>query len=43
VQATAEGKPFSVGDLNQLIEVARPGIQQLLAHQRSVLKFEPPV
>ena len=40
VQATAEGKPFSVGDLNKLIEVARPGIQQLLAIQRSILKFE---
>ena len=40
VQATAEGKPFSVGDLNRLIEVARPGIQQLLAVQRSILKFE---
>jgi ribonuclease PH len=40
VQATAEGKPFGVGDLNNLIEVARPGIQQLLAIQRSILKFE---
>jgi ribonuclease PH len=40
VQATAEGKPFSVGDLNKLIEVARPGIHQLLAIQRSILKFE---
>jgi ribonuclease PH len=42
VQATAEGKPFSVGDLNQLIEIARPGIQQLLALQRSLLKLELP-
>jgi len=41
VQATAEGKPFSLGDLNKLIEVARPGIQQLLSTQRSILKFEP--
>jgi ribonuclease PH len=41
VQATAEGKPFSVGDLNQLIETARPGIQQLLALQRSILKLDP--
>jgi ribonuclease PH len=41
VQATAEGKPFSVDDLNKLIEVARPAIQQLLAIQRSILKFEP--
>jgi ribonuclease PH len=41
VQATAEGKPFSVDNLNKLIEAARPGIQQLLAMQRSILKFEP--
>jgi len=41
VQATAEGQPFSVGDLDRLIEVARPAIQQLLAIQRSILKFEP--
>jgi ribonuclease PH len=41
VQATAEGKPFSVGHLNKLIEVAWPGIQQLLALQRSILKLEP--
>lgn len=41
VQATAEGKPFSIADLNKLIEVARPGIEQLLAVQRSILKFEP--
>jgi ribonuclease PH len=42
VQATAEGKPFSQSELNGLIEVARPGIQQLLDLQRSILKFEPP-
>jgi len=42
VQATAEGKPFSMGELARLIEVARPGIQQLLDLQRSILKFEPP-
>jgi ribonuclease PH len=42
VQATAEGKPFSVDDLNKLIEVARPGIQQLLAAQRSILKLDLP-
>jgi len=42
VQATAEGKPFSLIDLNKLIETARPGIQQLLSIQRSILKFEPP-
>jgi len=41
VQATAEGKPFTLGDLNRLIEVARPGIQELLTMQRSILKLEP--
>jgi len=41
VQATAEGKPFTLANLNKLVEVARPGIQQLLALQRSILKFEP--
>jgi len=42
VQATAEGKPFSASELNKLIEMARPGIQQLLAMQRSILKLELP-
>ena len=41
VQATAEGKPFSLDNLNTLIEVARPGIEKLLAVQRSILKLEP--
>ncbi|SPE22187.1 Ribonuclease PH [Acidobacteriia bacterium SbA2] len=41
VQATAEGKPFSLEDLNKLIEVARPGIEKLLAVQCSILKLEP--
>jgi ribonuclease PH len=40
VQATAEGKPFSLADLNKLIEVARPGIEKLLGAQRSILKLE---
>jgi ribonuclease PH len=43
VQATAEGKPFSMAELTKLIEVARPAIEQLLAVQRSILKFEPPL
>ncbi|HLI35352.1 MAG TPA: ribonuclease PH [Terriglobia bacterium] len=42
VQATAEGQPYNVEDLNRLIEVARPGIQKLLAVQRSVLKLDFP-
>lgn len=39
VQATAEGYPFSVNELNRLIEAARPGIQKLLAVQQSILKI----
>jgi len=42
LQATAEGKPFSQTALNGLIDVARPGIQQLLERQRSILKFQFP-
>lgn len=40
VQATAEGRPFSQEELNQLTELARPAIQKLLALQRSILKVE---
>ncbi len=40
VQATAEGQTFSVQKLNELIEVARPGIQTLLEVQRNILKAE---
>ena len=38
-QATAEGRTFSVEDLNKLIELARPAIQQLIEVQKSILKF----
>ena len=40
VQATAEGKPYTVDDLNRLIELARTGIERLLALERSMLKME---
>jgi len=40
VQATAEGTPFSQEELNRLIDVARPGIDQLLAIQKSILKLD---
>ncbi|HEV2177902.1 MAG TPA: ribonuclease PH [Terriglobia bacterium] len=40
VQATAEGKPYTVEDLNHLIDLARPGIEHLLVAQRSILKLE---
>jgi ribonuclease PH len=38
-QATAEGSTFSVEDLNKLIELARPAIEQLIAVQKSILKL----
>jgi len=37
-QATAEGRTFSVGDLNKLIELARPAIHHLIEVQKSILK-----
>jgi ribonuclease PH len=40
-QATAEGRTFSVEDLNQLIELARPAINHLVEVQKSILKFAP--
>jgi ribonuclease PH len=42
VQATAEGRAFSMDDLNRLIEVTRPAIQKLQAMQRSILNLELP-
>jgi ribonuclease PH len=38
-QATAEGKTFSVDDLNQLIDLARPAINHLVEVQKSILKL----
>ena len=40
VQATAEGKTFTVEQMNQLIDVARSGIQKLLEVQKAILKVE---
>ena len=37
-QATAEGRTFSVEDLNKLIELARPAINHLIEVQKSILK-----
>jgi ribonuclease PH len=37
VQATAEGKPYTVTELNRLIEVARPAIERLFEEQRRLL------
>ena len=43
VQATAEGSPYSLEDLNRLVEAARPGIQKLLEVQRAILRIDLPV
>jgi ribonuclease PH len=40
-QATAEGRTFSVEDLNQLIDLARPAINHLIEVQKSILKLVP--
>ncbi len=38
LQGTAEGKPFSRPDLKKMLEVAEPGISNLLAAQIGVLQ-----
>ncbi len=40
IQATAEGRPFSMEQLNKLVELARPAIQKILAVQQSTLKIQ---
>ncbi len=40
VQATAEGRPFNVDQLANLLDLARPAIQKLVDLQKSVLKLE---
>ena len=37
VQATAEGKPFAAGELDQLLSLAAGGIRSLTEHQRSLV------
>ena len=37
VQATAEGKPFAAGELDQLLNLAAGGIRDLTDHQRSLV------
>ncbi|MFQ5696576.1 MAG: ribonuclease PH [Terriglobia bacterium] len=39
VQATAESKPFTQDELDQMLALARSGIQQLLAAQQKILQF----
>ena len=40
VQATAEGKPYSLDDLTNLIGLARPAIDKLIEAQRALVKIE---
>jgi ribonuclease PH len=42
VQGTAEGLPFSRGELDQLLELAAHGIEEILAAQRALLETPPP-
>lgn len=42
VQGTAEGDPFSRGELDDLLALAHSGIEQILAEQRKVLDTPPP-
>jgi len=42
VQATAEGHPYSAEGLNALLDLARPGIKELLEVQKSILKIDLP-
>lgn len=42
VQATAEGRAFGVDELMKLVDVAQPGIDELLAVQQSILKLNLP-
>lgn len=37
VQATAEGRPFAAGELDQLLNLAAGGIRDLTEHQRSLV------
>jgi ribonuclease PH len=38
VQGTAEGKPFSKGQLDRMLELCRRGVQELTGMQRALLK-----
>ena len=42
VQATAEGRPYTVEELNRLLDLARPAIQKLVALQQSILRIDLP-
>ncbi len=40
LQGTAEGAPFSRKQLNELLDLAEPGLRQLMEHQRRALSTE---
>jgi ribonuclease PH len=40
VQATGEGHTFTVEELNEMIDAARPGIRKLLEVQKNILKVD---
>lgn len=40
IQGTAEGKPFSIDDMNTLVEMASVGINKLFQIQQSVFNFD---
>lgn len=42
LQATAEGRPYTAEELSRLLDLARPGIENLLTVQRSILKLDLP-
>jgi ribonuclease PH len=42
VQGTAEGLPFTRGELDELVTLAHGGIEELFALQRELLAEPPP-
>ncbi|HYA19052.1 MAG TPA: ribonuclease PH [Burkholderiales bacterium] len=40
IQGTAEGKPFSRGQMDAMLELAQAGIKQLIAKQKAALKLK---
>ncbi len=38
VQGTAEGRVFSIGQLNEMLEVGRSGIESLIEQQKEYLE-----
>lgn len=42
IQATAEGRAFSLAEMSELIGIARPGIEKLAGLQSSILQLELP-